>query len=209
MTKSNSGSVNTVREKPLFVFDVDQTLLISVAFTQTDHRAYIPNLRAGLKEHFNAVDYGHNRDILIAPRPHLQTLVAFLAKNQERFGVGIYSAASRDYLDTVLQKVAPWFLDNTVFIWSAEHCYYYRLATWKLINNVSSEFGYPLDRIFIFDDLPYVEPLSCHIPVEPFWGVNDEQSKDDKELLRLIEGMSKTCDGNSVAHAVTQSTHRR
>ncbi len=209
MTKSNADSVNTVREKPLFVFDVDQTLLDAVEFSKADHRAYIPSLRAGLKDNFNAVDYGHGRDILIAPRPHLETLMNFLAENQERFDVGIYSAASRDYLDTVLHKVAPWFLANALFVWSAEHCYYYRLATWKLINNVSTEFGYPLDRIFIFDDLPYVEPLVCHIPVDPFLGVNDEQSKGDKELLRLIKVMSKTCDGNSVAHTITTSTHQR
>lgn len=155
-----------MEQRPLLILDIDETLI---------HGREIPldrecDFRAG--------------EFYIYLRPNVQR---FLGAVSEFYDLACWSAASKDYLDVVLNELTSG-LDCTLrFVWDRSRCtrrvdfVHQEEYFLKDLRKVKRK-GFDLTRVLILED----EPRKVHrhfgnaIYVKPFEG-----AEDDDELLKL------------------------
>ncbi len=178
-------------EKPIIVFDLDQTLISAEAleeFDVTKHKEKMAKFEFSNMEGYYVIFH----------RPHLQEFLDFAFAN---FKVMVWTAATKDYalyvIDNVLKysdKGSDRMLELILFDY---HC---KLSEKKCkspkdLSALNKHFklaGYNLDRICIIDDYDAVynpQKKNC-ILVKPFFFM-DNGSENDTYLLELKEKLQK------------------
>lgn len=165
-------------EKILRVLDIDETL-IHATKDELDRTA-----------DFMVFDY------YIYRRPHLDQ---FLSEVKNNFLIAVWSSASDDYVDEVVEKIFPDDI-KLEFVWGRSRCTFRR--NWKVIENryfyesgrdhfhyikplkKLKRQGFQLDRILIVDDTPHkcMDNYGNAIYPNPFTG-----NLEDDELLLLTK----------------------
>lgn len=155
-----------MEQRPLLILDIDETL-IHGRETPLDREC---DFRAG--------------EFYIYLRPNVKR---FLGTVSEFYDLACWSAASKDYLDVVLNELMSGLDCSLRFIWDRSRCtrrvdfVYQEEYFLKDLKKVKRK-GFDLTRVLILED----EPRKVHrhfgnaIYVKPFEG-----AEDDDELLKL------------------------
>lgn len=139
---------------------------------------------------------GSDKEFNIYPRPHIKEFLNYCFKEFD--SVSIWTAASKDWADRVLNTVAP--KRTFRFVWSEDRCTY-RSDRNKIYQG--DFFAFPIvikplkkvwrkyddmtrDNTIIVDDTPntYKDNYGNAIPITTY---KHEDDKNDDELLKLIQ----------------------
>ena len=124
-------------------------------------------------------------------RPYLQE---FLTACGAAFAVGIWSSASADYVQAIVQTILPAEL-SPAFVWSRERCVHrfdaerhdtYFVKDLKRVKRL----GYDLDRVLIVDDTPQKleRNYGNAIYVRPY--VGQAEDNELRQLNTYLESLS-------------------
>src|SRR5579885_1234125 len=129
-------------------------------------------------------------DILLEPlsiyvRPYAKDLIEAIDRN---FQIGVWSAGSPLYVDTVVQQMFPESI-SPLFVWNRDHCtqklefFPFQILFLKDLNK-TKEFGFDLSRVIIIEDDPVkVRHFSENaLIVERYFGEDD-----DDHLNNLVD----------------------
>jgi RNA polymerase II subunit A small phosphatase-like protein len=125
------------KSNKLIIFDLDETLIHAT-----------PN-NLGINYHFKIDEY------FVYERPHLKK---FLVDISRHFSIGIWSSASDNYVNEIIQIIKP---DNVDFliVWGRSKCTLKRDITFDTYNHEKrldklKKKGFGLEQILIVDDSP-------------------------------------------------------
>jgi carboxy-terminal domain RNA polymerase II polypeptide A small phosphatase len=160
----------------LLIFDLDETLV-----------------HATTKKLATAADF-ECAPYFVYKRPFVFEL---LTATEPFYDFAVWSSASREYVDAVVEKVfGPGF--DLKFTWAVERCvqrvdvhsnsYVYV----KDLRKVQSQ-GYPVECITMVDDSPekIARQPRNHLKIKPFSGLSD-----DRELLAVAEDLIRRADSS-------------
>jgi len=153
--------------KPLLVLDLDYTLVFS-EIIEIEGKA--PDF---------ILDFGQEGTIYTYVRPYLKDLFEYAF---EHFNVAVWTSASKDYAEQVLQKLG--ILDKLYFVWYRDTIdSSFTTPVIKDLNKVSKAYAVPMCSILIVDD-DISSACRNHdnlVRINPYHG-----RKQDNELLRLV-----------------------
>ena len=153
------------RKKPLLVLDLDETLIHSTT--------YLFN-----SECIHLEEFGY----YVYKRPFLDY---FLREVSKQYDIGIWSAGTDDYVETIVDMILPFDVDP-IFVFGRSMCQLkyvdgYRVYVKPL--RILQDFGYSLDKMLVVDDTPQkcVENFRNAIIPKPYLF-----DTSDRELLDLL-----------------------
>jgi len=174
------------KEKPKFIFDLDQTIISGEPIEEYD---FEKNKKKAAKFRFETMENYY----IIFERPYLQQFLTFVFKN---FDVSVWTAASKDYALFIIEKIIiAGNKDRKLdYIFFSYHCGLskkYKKDSSKELSIIWNKYklpGYNENNVVIFDD--YFEDVhknqkgNCII-AKPF-EFKDKDSNKDK-FLKILE----------------------
>jgi len=175
-----------LKEKPKFIFDLDQTIISGEPIEEYD---FEKNKKKAAKFRFETMENYY----IIFERPYLQQFLTFVFKN---FDVSVWTAASKDYALFIIEKIIiAGNKDRKLdYIFFSYHCGLskkYKKDSSKELSILWNKYklpGYNENNVVIFDD--YFEDVhknqkeNCII-AKPF-EFKDKDSNKDK-FLKILE----------------------
>lgn len=178
------------RNKMLLVLDLDKTLIYSTRYVECKE----PEDDDGFFEPVKPSDF-YNRGMYTYKRPYLDEFLAFC---RTHFDVAVWSAASKSYVDFIVENIfGPDY--PLVFVHSRDDC----AVEWmddidilhKDINQVTHH-GYTLDEIVAVDDSPfYWDKTPANLVECKPW----EGEENDEDHLQAVEQfLTQVAQRNSI-----------
>lgn len=157
------------RRKPLLVLDLDETLVHSMHYSH-------PNIDKEDCIYLAEFDYH------VYKRPFLEY---FLTSVSERYDIGIWSAGTDEYVETIIDLIMPSHVEP-IFVFGRSMCqlrYVHGFRVYVKPLRLLQDFGYCVNKMLIVDDSPEkcVDNFSNAIIPRPYL-CND----NDGELLDLL-----------------------
>lgn len=174
--------------KRLLVLDLDETL-----FHAMDSREVASAVACGHMVHEHDYDFDVIDAYVAIERPFVHR---FLHWAFENFAVGIWTSASQDYADIVVEKLikdgkhgVPLFVfarDRCVMQRDYNSMYNYGTYQFNYIKDLKKvkKFGFKLEDIIVVDDTPskLQRNYGNLVTIKPFFG-----DRHDTEMLKLVE----------------------
>ncbi len=165
------------KKRALVIFDLDETLIHS----RQDRLEREP-------------DFVIDR-LAVYFRPFAQDLIDAVWR---KFEVGIWSAGSPLYVDTIVQTIFPAAV-KPLFVWNRDHCTkrfelsYFQALFLKDLNKMN-DFGYTLANTIIIEDDPVkVRDFAGNaIIVKQYYGDNEDDELSN--LAKFIDGLNGHTD---------------
>lgn len=183
--------------KPNLFLDLDNTLLSAVPIEEIKWTEDNRKLACEFPFH-NMEDY-----YLVFERPGLDEFLDFIFSN---FNVSVWSAASKDYVlfivDKIIRKKPGRNLDYIMFSNHCDECKKHKRGSIKLLDFLWDKYNlgkFTKENTFIIDDNDIVikhNPFNS-IHIKEFEFEDGKKCKDDRELVQIIPYMQKIKDDYS------------
>jgi len=153
------------RKKPLLVLDLDETLIHSSTYPINTECIYIE-------------EFGY----YVYKRPFLDY---FLTEVSKYYDIGIWSAGTDDYVETIIDMILPVDVDP-IFVFGRSMCQLKNVDGYRVFVKplrILQDFGYCLSKMLIVDDTPQkcVENFGNAIIPNPYLF-----NTSDRELLDIL-----------------------
>ena len=193
-------------DKPNLVLDLDNTLLSAVPVEEIKWTDENRNLACEFP-FYNMEDY-----YLVFERPGLQQFLDYIFQN---FNVAIWSAASKDYVlfivDKIIKKKPGRKLEFILFSNHCDECKKTKRGSIKLLDFLCDRYklgNFSKENTFIIDDNDIVikhNPTNS-IHIKEFEFEDGPVCKEDRELLHLIPHMDRIVQGYRESRMVDPET---